>query len=521
MDLRKVYYATEDAFDSSRTINKIFRIYFDSRDKADFVDNLRDTEKEDELAFPIEDLKRFMNVNNATDCILFNQWMRNIRRISNFSVDEKNKFYEEVSRATYDIETKSSKDPILNTFRVKSAFNKIVNKVKKMGSVSQIKQINDFKSSFKDEDVIRLFEVLDYFSNQPSKDSVINIRSNYLLTNTNRGVRDSVFLAVTPNQINVFEFVNEYIKKCLEYEVPYNIDIPYDKHTKQVVRMNSTIDDLGKHLAVVQDIADSCPEMIKNMKMPPVLCGKIKDWIGIGTISGKGVERTTYGFTEKRGKIVYDAIEDYSRKFIDKNYARFFDVDGKNKQLRDYISEVTAEIAIAGLRTMADEYYDQMERDYGHVEAKKQVKSYFGFNIRDLYEPKYLKKVRKNIYANVDDLVAQDFNPGDEFFKFGIPNSSFGFGRTIHLDIVPKVFRTVQHDILVRTPKFMSEVVREIKGRFKEQGIDEKTCFENYVVEKMFEEDRKILKSQPLVENETTKAVENTTTKKVDKNEDK
>ena len=47
MDLRKVYYATEDAFDSSRTINRIFRIYFDSINKANFVDNLRDTEKED------------------------------------------------------------------------------------------------------------------------------------------------------------------------------------------------------------------------------------------------------------------------------------------------------------------------------------------------------------------------------------------------------------------------------------------------------------------------------------------
>ena len=520
MDLRKVYYATEDAFDSSRTINRIFRIYFDSINKANFVDNLRDTEKEDELGFPKEDLGRFMDANNATHFILFNKWMNDIRRISGLSVDEKNQFYQDVSRASYDIESRESDDPVLNTFRVKTAFNKIVNKVRKMGSVSQMKQINDFHKSFKDKDVARLFEILDYFSTDHSKD-LINIRSNYLLTNTNRGVRDSVFIAVIPNQINVFEFVNEYLKKCQEYEVPYNVDIPYDKHTKQVVRINSTIEDLGKHLAVVQDIADSCPDMIKDMKQPPVLCGRIKDWIGIGTLSCKGMERTTFGFTEKRGKIIYDAIVDYSRKFIDKNYARVFAVDGKNKQLRDYISEVTAEIAIAGLRTMADEYYDQMERDYGHIEAEKQVKSYFGFNRRDLYEPKYLKKVRKNIYANVDDLVAQDFNPGDEFFKFGIPNSSFGFGRTIHLDIVPKVFRTVQHDILVRNPKFMNEVVREIKGRFKEQGIDEKTCFEDYVVEKMFEEDRKILKSQPLVENETTKAVENTTTKKVDKIEDK
>ena len=46
MDLRKVYYATEDAFDNARSINKIFNTYFDSADKEDFIDNLRDTESE-------------------------------------------------------------------------------------------------------------------------------------------------------------------------------------------------------------------------------------------------------------------------------------------------------------------------------------------------------------------------------------------------------------------------------------------------------------------------------------------
>ena len=127
MDLRKVYYETEDAFDSSRTINRIFRIYFDSINKANFVDNLRDTEKEDELGFPKEDLGRFMDANNATHFILFNKWMNDIRRISGLSVDEKNQFYQDVSRASYDIESRESDDPVLNTFRVKTAFNKIVN----------------------------------------------------------------------------------------------------------------------------------------------------------------------------------------------------------------------------------------------------------------------------------------------------------------------------------------------------------------------------------------------------------
>lgn len=509
MDLRKVYYATNDAFDSTRTINKIYKAYFDSVDKADFVNNLRDTEKEDVFAFPVDDLERFVNANNETHIILFNKWLNDVRSINSLSVNEKDKFFEEVSRASHAIKTQLPGDGILNSARVKTAFNKVLNKVRKMGSVTKIAQINDFEKSFKDADISRLFEVLNYFSTENTGKELINIKSNYLFDGTSREMRNSVFLAVIPDKINIFEFVNEYLRKCKEYEVRYDVDIPYDTHTKQVVRINSTIEDLGKNLAIVQDIADSNPEMIKKMKKPPVLCGTIKEWIGIGTYSCKGNERTTFGFTEKRGNLIYDAIDEYSNEFIKENYTKQYTVDGKTKDLRSHISDITTEIAIEDLRVVVSEYYESMKKDYGELEAEKQVKTYFGLHRRDLYEAKYLKRLRKNIDASVEDMIAADFKTEDGFFGFRIPNSSIGFGRDMYLNIVPKVFKAIQKDILIRNPKFISESVREMRSRFKEQGIDEITCFEDYVVDKMFEEEKK--QEPALVEPlpiKTTKKIE-------------
>lgn len=488
MDLRKVYYATNDAFDNARTINKIYSAYFDSVEKDDFVNNLRDTEKEDIFAFPVDDLGRFVDANNETHVILFNKWLNDIRKVNRLSVKEKESFFIEVSRASYDIETKLPRDGMLNIARVKSAFGKISNKVKKMGTIRQINQIEEFKNSFKDLDVARLFEVLNYFSTENTGKELINIKSNNLFDGTSRGMRNSVFLAVIPDKINIFEFVNEYLRKCNEYEVRYDIDIPYDTHTKQIVRINSTIGDLGNNLAIMQDIADNNPEMVKNMKNPPVLCGTIKNWIGIGTYSCKGIERTTFGFTEKRGSLIYDAIEEYSREYIKKNYTKEYNIDGKTQDLRGNISDVTSKIAIENLKVLADEYYNSMKKEYGEIEAEKQVKVYFGFSRKDLYAPKYLKKLRKNIDANVEDLVAADFKADDEgYFGFRVPNSGFGFGRNIFLNIVPKVFRTIQKDILVRNPKFISESVSGMKSKFKEIGIDEITCFEDYFVDTIFE----------------------------------
>ena len=491
MELKKVYNSTEDAFDSADSIYKLFDTYFKSADKLDFLRNLRDTESvfEECFAFSPEEISTFMDENDKTHYILFNKWLNDIRRISGYSVDEKNKFFERVSDASHEIKSRKFKDGIINSYRVKTAFNKISNRVKKMGSVSQMSQINGFESSFNDPDVVRVMEILDYFSNQPYEKEMINIRTNSLLAKEPRTARDSVFLAFVPQKLDVYRFVNTYLQKCIKYNIPYNIDIPYDKTTKRLVKINSTIADFGKNLAVIKEIADEHPEMIDRMDKPPLLCGHVSGnpWIGIGSYSCKAIERTPYGFTEKRADTIYDTIENNAKKYIIDNYKKPMFVHGKKGKLKDHIIDFTTNLCIGKIRTMVEDYYKAMAAGRSEEEAEIQVKNYFGFEKTDLYHPKYLKKLSKSIALDTDSMIMDGFEQGEHYGSFKLPNPGFGPGRILHMEVLPQVIKKVTSEIAIKDPIFLSQTLLDIQTKLKEKGIDKKACYESYVADKMLE----------------------------------
>ena len=522
MDLKKVYNSTEDLFDSADSIYGLFNVYFDSADKKDFFGSLRDTESNfmKSFAFPIEtveleprnDLKnpikvkikedsaflQFLDQNNQTHCILFNKWLNDIRRISGLSVDEKNKFYERVSDASHEIKSLTFRDGIINSYRVKAAFNKISNKVKKMGTISQESQIDVFKASFRDNDVTRVMEILDYFSTTPFE-KVINIKTNNLLAKEPVRNRNSVFLAVIPQAIDVYAVVNEYLKKCIKYNIPYDIDIPYDERTKRLIKFNSTIENLGKNIVVLKEIEKEHPEMIKRMSKPPVLCGHLThdSWLGIGTYSAKAMERTTYGYTEKRAGIIYDVIEENSKQFIIDRYKKPFLFNGKDKKLKNHIADITTDLCIGKIRTMVEDYYETMEADHTPEEAEEQVKNYFGFERIDLYRPKYLKKLEKCITSDIDRMIMGDFEKSEGYGSFRLPSPGFGNGRILHMEVLPQIIRKVTSEIAIKDPIFLSQTILDMQSRLQEQGINKKMCYEDYVVDKLLES------NEPEVEKST------------------
>ncbi len=497
MDLKKVYNSTEDVFDSADSIYQLFNFYFNSEDKSDFIAQLRDTESDFMKCFAFaygDETLKFLEQDSKMHCILFNKWLNDIRRIARLSVDEKNKFFERVSDASRSIKSNSLKDGIINSYRVKTAFNKIANKVKKMGSISSSDQIDSFEQSFSDPDVTRVMEILNYFSVIPFNDEVRNIRTNALLAEEPIKARDSVFLAFIPQKLDIYAFINSYLEKCIKYKLPYNIDIPYDERTKRLVKINSTIDNFGKNLAIIKEIADENPEIIQRMEKPPILCGHIShnSWIGIGTYSCKEIERTKYGYTEKRANIIYDVNEKKTREFIVENYKKPMVVNGKKGKLKDHVEEIAKKICLCKIRTMADDYYETMLANHDSEEAEKEVKNFFGFERKDLYSPKYLKKLEKNIAADIDRMVMSNFENDKDYGSFRLPNPGFGTGKILHMDILPTIIKKVSADIAIKDPVFLSQTLLEIQEQLQANGINKKSCYEDYVAEKMLEENREV-----------------------------
>lgn len=502
MDLRKVYDATEDPLDNGTSINFIINSYFASKDRADYYGRLRDTESEflECFAFAPNEVDRFTEDENAFQCILFNHWMNDIRRISRLSVSEKNNFFERVSRASYDIPSKAFHEGRMNSETAKSAFNKIVNKINKNNaSITKKTQIDTFKNGFRDANVTRLLEILDWNLGQKDDASILSFKSNYLLTDQRKDIRNSVFLAVVPNKLHVYEFIGEYLKRCDKYNVPYDIDIPYDEYSKRIVRVNSTIENLGKNLAIFEDIAEHYPEMIENMDEPPVLCGRIKDWIGIGTFSAKAMERTPYGYTEKRAGLIVDAIEDTTKQYILENYKKTIVTIGKSGTIKNYLTGYTYDAYLRKIKETVDLYYKAMREDHTVEEAEESTKVFFGFSRNDLEDPKYQKMVEKSIRTHVNQMIANGFE--GEYDSFPVPNSDICKRLVLpdflvssdkvcdrHLNIegvFAEVLRKMAMDITLNDPRFKGNILTKIRTKFDEKCIATKSCFEDYAIEEM------------------------------------
>lgn len=521
MDLRKVYNATIDPLEDAGSVNLILNQYFASKNREDYSGNLRDTESKflECFAFAPEEIDRFTESDNATHCILFNKWMNDIRRISKLPVREKNEFFERVSRASYDIPSEVYHEGRMNAETAKTAFNKIASKInKKSFTVSKKSQIEDFKNSFSDANVIRMFELLNWFSPINRQEDIMSFKANYLLTGEKKDARKTVFIAVVPNKINVTEFTNEYLKRCDKYNVSYDLDIPYDKYSKRVIRINSTVEDLGKNLAIIEDISEKFPEMIKKMEKPPVLCGKINNWIGIGAFSAKELERSGCGYTEKRANLIVDAIENVTKKYIVENYKKPFSANGKTKSLKQHLTDYTYVTYLDKITEIIETYYREMRTEKSAQETEELVKQYFGFNRNDLKDLKYLKMTQRTIEEHVSKMLAGKLE-GD-YNSIAVPNPEFarrlvlpGFlfstekmsDRRFHVaELFPEVLKRLASDIAYKDPRFKSDVVKEIKHQFTENGIAKKSCFEDYAVNRMFElsQDESLDK---ILEEKTTK----------------
>ncbi len=497
MELKKIYNATNNPLKDKQIVDQILKIYSDSLDKLDFVTKLRDTESDflNAFVFTASEYSNYYREFYKTHFILFNKWMQDIKRISKLPEKDKAKFFEKVSFASHDVGTFMDGDKIMTTDAVKRSFNKIANRVKYTNNITDFKQIERFKEELKKEDknTERLLEILNYYSNKNIEEEVINIKSNYLLEDGDKYNRNGVFLAFIPDKNDQFNFINEYLTRCIKCKIPYEIDVSVDKHTKQIVKISSTTANLGKNLAIIKDIADSKPDMIKGMKKPPILCGTIQDneWIGIGTYSAKEIERTTFGFTERRGNIIFDTIQENSIKYLKENFTKPIEVDGKETTLREHLSDLTLDILLKSLKNMADSWFDGI-KDGGisDKEADREVKKVFGFKRQDLDNQKYIKKIKDEVDYKIDAMVYQEFDLQEDFYSFKLPNTLFSFGKTISLPIKADAIKDEASEVLFKQPDFIEETINEIESKFEEVGIDTNPCYEDYIVDRMEELDR-------------------------------
>lgn len=260
-------------------------------------------------------------------------------------------------------------------------------------------------------------------------------------------------LYVNCDKCDLMELAKLFTDKCFSQEIPvyFKYAIGSENRTDQMV-IYSNLDNLSDYIAILQQIAQENPDIKKRCGKPPLLTGKIDEWIGIG--DEPTVTDTSY--TEIRANIIEDTLRKILPRLIDeKEGFEFFDIDNVDfdivrEELRKAFEEAEINIDTFAFNNenlqlyMSDEQtrltYSQ-ERKQKIQDEKKRKKDdkqlqedYLGeqFSIQEL---KLLKQMgvmpeiietminaTKSRYALLSDITGKKVNTSEYLqSKFGLP----------------------------------------------------------------------------------------------------
>ena len=251
-------------------------------------------------------------------------------------------------------------------------------------------------------------------------------------------------LYVNCSKSDLMQLANLFTDKCNSQQLPCYFKYSSGKsHRSDQMVIYSNLKDLSNYIQIMQEIGQEHPEIVQRCGQPPMLTGKIDEWIGIGD------EPTPKGrsFTEIRANIIEDVLRKNVPAIEDKEGLTTYITDGLDcniirEELKKEFKDKGIDIDTLAFNNenlqlyMADEqtrmdYDTQRKRDRDnsinnkkaylneqlHIQELKILKS-MGFLTTGMED---MIKANSSRYGFLRDMIQQDLEIEIER-KFGLPS---------------------------------------------------------------------------------------------------
>ena len=289
-------------------------------------------------------------------------------------------------------------------------------------------------------------------------------------------------LYVNPDSMDLYKFMNYFITKCQEQDLNY-----YFKFSKTYMRddnfvIYSSTDELEDYINILKSIEKEHPDLVSRFKEPPILTGKVNDWIGYGSEPVEmNEDEITYSFNSLReGKILDPAIEEVTKDWILENMDKTIVYKNQEMTFKNLISHL-----------VVDDIVDTLKYNIHNMNIIEAVKKH-GICEHDLNSKKVLddiyrivnNKMEKNLFTyctkSIDDVDSITLTLRDKKqFKF----YSFAFDR---------VMRDVPRRIFKNDDSYRAKLRDQIEKNSIEYGVDiDKFCVDTYAYKEFLVHDVK------------------------------
>lgn len=271
---------------------------------------------------------------------------------------------------------------------------------------------------------------------------------------------------------DVYKTAYLFVNKCTNRNIPYYFKFDRLGTRDDSIVIYSDTDHLKDYLDVLNEIKKENPDLVSRFYDPPILTGKINEYIGYGV--EPITERTSY--TKKRARIIEDVLDTETKKWINNNLQFPVRYQGQSIFFQDYFSK---KIVSTFLEKLKKDFQCKVSF-YNEEETINQL----GYSLDDINTQTMRLSLEEIMHRKMKHQLT-NYCEGNGFDDVEIEVRN---GKTIKL--TSAILDKTVHKLSIQIAQHDNNYIKSIRQRINEvsekQGIDtRKFCFDVSVTEKI------------------------------------
>lgn len=361
-----------------------------------------------------------------------------------FFPSSKDNFY-----ATLFNKWKSSIIELKRTGRLNSNAESLYQKLSKIHDVKTYDEVR--KIVYSDS------EIEDYYWN--------NYYSSWVHTKSNRidtTAKDKVSniehrLYISPEGVVVHDFALCFINKCIERNIPYYFKFDEACARDDALVIYSDTKHLMEYIDILNEIKKEHPKLVELCKTPPILTGRINEFVGYGSEPTPDEKGNPRSFNDVRATLLENAFDITVFNWAKNNQSTRINYKNRVVTISDWLChEITNRVY---------EIYEKRFKDYRKRNELDNYFNYYGLREEDFNTPIF----KNRIYKEVKNNFAAFINGQKVDIKITTRNGK-------NINISNNNFKNTLKDrskiIFKNVPELKTELRRLIGIEAKKAGID-------------------------------------------------
>jgi len=311
MELIDIYKSIKNPLDDPKIIDTIIEKYSDSSSLNFYTALTKATKKENVGKYYPKDKDKFY-------AKLFNVWKENVCTMSRerFELLKKHGIYDD----------------------------KFIKLRKYLLTVPNVKTADEARKiifgSHADKDLEDAFEKYAWNS-EGQYSSWEYVSSQKISAFRSNGMDSEHRLYINTDPLDIYKVSMYLISKCVQRNIPYDFKFDEAGNRDDTIIIYTDTDHFLDFISILNEIEKEHPEIIANVKNPPLLSGKIGGWIGYGTEPKIPGKKTS--FNEVRADAIEEAMNKSVTDWLEEHFIRLIAYNNNTVHVFEYVSAVVTD----------------------------------------------------------------------------------------------------------------------------------------------------------------------------------